>query len=95
MGGEAVACTLSPPWDQNSLKQSNCSEHCWCYRGLDRKPPVVAVPMVGREVAVVRMVTDAAGEPADWWDGESSAVAQGTEPAVNDAASRDAGGERR
>ena len=51
--------------------------------------------MVSREVAVVRMATDAAGEPADWWDGESSAVAQGTEPAVNDAASRDAGGEQR
>lgn len=40
------------------------------------------------------MAIDEAGEPEDWWDEASSAVAQGTGPAVNDEASRDAGGEQ-
>lgn len=92
MGEEAVACTLSPPWDQNFLTQNSCSEHCLCYRGLDKKPPAAEAPMGAREVAVVRMATDEVGEPADWWDEVSSAVAQGTGPVVNDEASRDAGG---
>lgn len=95
MGEEAAAYTLSPPWGQSFLTQNSCLVHCLCCRGLDRRPPAAAGPMVGRELEVVRMATDAAVEPGDSRGAASSAAAQAIELAANDEENPGEYGEQR